>query len=209
MTFYRFARAVVCSVLKVLFAVRVTGYENVPTRGVYIVAPSHRSILDIPFAAFVTKRRIRFMAKRELFSSKFGARLFHALRAIPVDRGNTDRAALRAFQEALREGEPVGIFPEGTRYTGRELGALFDGAAYVALKLGVPIIPVGIGGSEEILEKGRVVPRLHKVRIVIGKPLVPPPVDGRIARSKIAALTDELRVSLQACLDEARSRAGV
>lgn len=209
MKFYRFARAVVLSVFKVIFRVRVIGREHAPAEGVFIVAPSHRSILDIPFTAFVTKRRIRFMGKKELFSSRFGSWLFTKLGGIAVDREATDRAALRASQRALEEGEPLAVFPEGTRRSGPVLGELFDGAAYLALKLGVPIVPVGIGGSEEILASGKVIPRFHKVAIVIGEPVLPPPADGVRRRSEFQALTEELRARLQTCFDEAEGAAGV
>jgi len=208
MSFYRFVRAVVLSVFKVLFRVRVHGRKNVPKRGVYIVAPSHRSVFDIPFAAFITRRRIRFMAKRELFSSRFGRWLFNKLGAISVDRTGTDRAALRETQAALGAGEPVGIFPEGTRRNGPALGELYDGVAYMAMKMGVPVLPVGIGGSEEILASGKVIPKLRKVVIVIGEPIPPTPSTGVRRRSEVQALTDELRTRLQECFDEARTGAG-
>jgi 1-acyl-sn-glycerol-3-phosphate acyltransferase len=208
MSFYRFVHAVVLSVFKLLFRVRVHGRKNVPKRGVYIVAPSHRSVFDIPFAAFTTRRRIRFMAKRELFSSKFGRWLFNKLGAISVDRTGTDRAALRETQAALEAGEPVGIFPEGTRRNGPVLGELYDGVTYMAMKMGVPVLPVGIGGSEEILASGKVIPKLHKVVIVIGEPITPTPSTGVRRRSEVQALTDELRTRLQECFDAARTAAG-
>jgi len=207
--FYRFARAIVLSVFKVVFRVRIKGREHVPKKGVYIVAPSHRSILDIPFTAFVTRRRIRFMAKRELFSSKFGGWLFRKLGAISVDRSGTDRTALRETEAALKAGEPVGIFPEGTRRNGPVLGELFDGVAYMALRLGAPILPVGIGGSEEILASGRLIPRPHKVVLVVGEPIVPGAVGGVRRRSDVQALTAQLRERLQDCFDTARREAGV
>jgi 1-acyl-sn-glycerol-3-phosphate acyltransferase len=204
--FYRFVRAIVCSAFKVLFRVRVAGKEHVPRRGVYIVAPTHRSVLDIPFAAFVTRRRIRFMAKKELFSSTFGRWLFRRLAAIPVDRDVADRSALRASQAALEGGEPIGVFPEGTRRSGAAVVDLLDGVAYLACKVGVPILPVGIGGSEQIMERGRVLPRIRKVALVVGPAIAPPPSTGRTRpRSEISALTEQLRESLQACLDEAQA----
>jgi len=205
---YRVLRAVVLSICKVLFRVRVTGREHVPRRGVYIVAPSHRSILDVPFAAFITRRRIRFMAKKEIFSTRIGRATFNVLGAIPVDRGATDRSALRACQEALEDGEPVGVFPEGTRNGGPTLGTMHDGVAYLALKLGVPIVPVGIGGSEEILASGKVLPRIRKVVVIIGPPIVPPARDGTRRRSEITDLTQELHVRLQRCFDDALDAAG-
>jgi len=214
-TFYRFVRAVVLSVFKVLFRVRVIGREHVPAHGVYIVAPSHRSILDVPFAAFVSRRRIRFMAKDELFSTRFGGWLFTKLGAIKVDRNATDRGALRASQQALEEGEPLAIFPEGTRRSGPAIEELFDGVAYLAGKLDVPILPVGIGGTQEILPSGKVLPRIHKVAVVIGAPIAPAGGTrgtggtGRVRkRSEIAALTAMLRASLQAAFDEANRLAG-
>jgi 1-acyl-sn-glycerol-3-phosphate acyltransferase len=207
--FYSFARALITGGCRLLFGVRVIGKENVPADGAYIVAPSHRSLLDIPIAAAITPRRIRFMAKESLFKTKFGAALFAALGAIRVERGTTDRGALRASQAALEEGEPLAIFPEGTRREGPKLGELYDGAAYVALKLGVPIVPVGIGGSEQILATQKLVPRLHRVRVVVGKPIRPAAVAGTVKRSQVGALTEELRVALQQCFDEARAQAGV
>jgi 1-acyl-sn-glycerol-3-phosphate acyltransferase len=204
--FYRFARAVICSAFKVLFRVKVTGKEHVPRRGAYIVAPTHRSVLDIPFAAFVTRRRIRFMAKKEIFTTRFGRWLFGLLAAIPVDRGGADRAALKAAQDALADGEPVGVFPEGTRRAGPAVVDLLDGVAYIALKAGVPILPVGIGGSERILARGQVLPRLRKVVLVIGPVITPAPGEGSVRkRAEVNALTDQLRQSLQIRFDAAEA----
>lgn len=207
--FYRVFRAIVLSLFKVVFRVRVIGKEHVPRRGVYVVAPSHRSILDIPFAAFITRRRIRFMAKKELFGTWFGRRFFDALAAIPVDRAVADRSALRAAQGALEAGEPIGIFPEGTRNAGPVLGDMHDGAAYLALKLGVPIVPVGIGGSEEILATGKILPRIKRVAVVIGPAIAPPDApDGVRRRSDVSKLTDTLREQLQECFEAALATVG-
>lgn len=212
MSFYRFARALLLFLCRVLWRVQVVGREHVPADGVYIVAPSHRSGLDIPFAATITRRRLRFMAKREIFSTRLGRKVFTALGAIKVDRGSTDRGALRASQAALREGEPLVIFPEGTRREGRAIVDLFDGCAYLSSKLSVPMVPVGIGGSGDILPRGRRWPRFPRVVVVVGPPVVPPeqPVDGsRVQRrSQVRALTEELRVALQECYDDALERSG-
>jgi 1-acyl-sn-glycerol-3-phosphate acyltransferase len=205
---YRLARAIVCSACKVLFRVRVTGKEHVPRHGAFIVAPSHRSILDVPFTAFITRRQIRFMSKRELLSTWIGRHLFSALGAIPVERGATDRSALRMATAALEQGQPVAVFPEGTRNSGPILGDLHDGAAYLASKLGVPIVPVGIGGSEEILASGKVLPRIKKVAVVVGPSIAPKASTGSVRRrADVTALTDALRTGLQACFDEARAAA--
>jgi 1-acyl-sn-glycerol-3-phosphate acyltransferase len=203
MTFYQFARGVVLSIFKVAFRVRVVGKERVPKHGAYIVAPSHRSILDVPFAAYITGRTVRFLAKDDLFSTAFGRRLFDALGAVEVERGTADRGAMRALEGVLERGEPVAIFPEGTRRSGPEIAELFAGAAYLSVKFGVPIVPVGIGGSEHILPKGKIFPRIHKVAVSVGQPLQPPVLDGRARRSAAKQLTEQLHTELQRCFDDA------
>jgi 1-acyl-sn-glycerol-3-phosphate acyltransferase len=208
MSFYRFARAIVLTMCKIVFRVRVVGKENVPRSGAYIVAPSHRSILDVPFSAFITTRTIRFLAKEELFSSWLGNKLFTSLGAVRVERGTADRAALRALEAELARGEPVAVFPEGTRESGPRLAPLFDGAAYLAVKAGVPIVPVGVGGSEDILPKGRILPRFRRVAVVVGKPIVPPVSDGRFRRSAATKVTDELAAELQRVFTDALLIAG-
>ena len=203
MSFYWFARTVVLSVFKVVFRVRVVGRERVPRTGAYIVAPSHRSILDVPFAAYITGRPIRFLAKDDLFTTPLGRRLFDALGAVEVERGTADRGAMRALEAVLAAGEPVAIFPEGTRHAGPEIAELFAGAAYLSVKFGVPIVPVGIGGSEHILPKGKVLPRLHRVAVSVGHPIQPTVPEGRARRSAAKRLTEQLQVELQRCFDDA------
>jgi 1-acyl-sn-glycerol-3-phosphate acyltransferase len=207
-SFYRVARAIVLSACKAIFRVRVVGRDRVPTSGAYIVAPSHRSILDIPFAAFITKRSIRFLAKDDLFANPLGRWFFDAMGAVEVERGTADRGALRALEAALVAGQPVAIFPEGTRKTGDEITELFDGAAYLAVKLGVPIVPVGIGGSEHILPKGKLLPRVHRVAVSVGRPIAPPVLETRARRAAAGRLTEALRIELQRCFDDANRLAG-
>jgi len=208
--FYRVAHAIILTPFKALFWVRVRGRGKVPRSGAFVVAPSHRSLMDIFFTGYITRRRIRFMAKEELFENRFLAWLFSALGGFPVARGSADRAALRAAQQALEGGEPVAVFPEGTRRHGRDVVGLFDGAAYLATRLGVPIVPVGIGGSEQILASGKTLPRLHKVAIVVGDPIQPPDHGaGRVRRQEVTNVTEKVGLELQSCFDEALALAGV
>jgi 1-acyl-sn-glycerol-3-phosphate acyltransferase len=202
-TFYQFARAVLLSICKLAFRVRVAGKERVPARGAYILAPSHRSVFDVPFAAYVTPRTVHFLAKDELFRTGLGRRFFQALGAVEVERGTADRGAMRALEGVLAAGEPVAIFPEGTRHSGPEIAELFAGAAYLSVKFGVPIVPVGIGGSEHILPKGKVLPRIHRVAVSVGRPLHPPVLEGRARRTAARGLTAELRAALQQAFDDA------
>ncbi len=206
--FYRFMRAVVMAVFRLLFRVQVTGTEQIPASGAYIVAPTHRSLADVPCISFITTRMIRFLAKVELLSNPVGRWFFGNCGAVPVERGTADRGALRVLEDVLRDGSPVAVFPEGTRGEGPELGPLFDGAAYLALKLGVPIVPVGIGGTEHILPTGSKVPRLHRVAVVVGRPLYPPDDVGGSRRKAAAKLTAELATELQQCFSRALTQSG-
>jgi 1-acyl-sn-glycerol-3-phosphate acyltransferase len=208
MILWRTVRAVVVGLCAVVFRVRVIGKQHVPADGASVLAPSHRSILDIPFSVFVTRRRVQFLAKQELFRSRLGGAIFPRLGGIPVERGTTDRAALRAADAVLAQGEPLAIFPEGTRQHGPQLGELYHGVAYLALRRQVPIVPIGIGGSEAILPKGRVIPRPRRVVVVVGEPIVPDADATGRRRSEVTALTARVRDGLQAAFDEATRRAG-
>ncbi|MGH8973768.1 MAG: lysophospholipid acyltransferase family protein [Acidimicrobiia bacterium] len=198
-------RGLVEVVCRALWRPRILHRERLPERGSYILAPSHRSNLDTPFVAVLTRRRLRFMGKAELFRRPGPARFFYALGGFPVDRAVTDRSAIRNAVAALEGGEPLVVFPEGTRRHGPVIEDLHDGVAYVAARCRVPIVPVGIGGSEEILARGRKLPRLKRVVLVVGEPLDPPSSDGPVRRSAVAALTERLRGELQQVFDEAQA----
>jgi 1-acyl-sn-glycerol-3-phosphate acyltransferase len=204
---YAVARSLVAVLSRLLWRARVVHRERLPASGAYVLAPSHRSVLDTPFLGCVTRRRIRFMGKAELWRRPWSARLLSALGGFPVERGMADRVALRAAVAALDGGEPLAVFPEGTRRSGPVVEDLHDGVAYLAARMGVPIVPVGIGGSEEILARGRKIPKLGRVVLVVGEPLDPPRRDGSVRRGDVAALTQRLRAALQEVFDEAEGRA--
>lgn len=206
---YWFVRNLVAVVCKLLWRIEVVHPERVPAVGACILAPSHRSYLDTPFLACVTSRRIRFMGKAELWKYGWPAKFFTALGGFPVDRAGADRAALRAAQSALEGGEPLGMFPEGTRRSGPVVEDLHHGVAFLAARLGVPIVPIGIGGSETILARGRKIPRFNRVVVIVGDPLRPPEraPGASVRRGDVAALTEDLRVAVQRLFDEAEAAA--
>jgi 1-acyl-sn-glycerol-3-phosphate acyltransferase len=203
---YAATRRLIIVVGTLLFRVKVVGKENLPTSGACVVAPVHRSNLDTPILAFVTRRRLRFMGKDSLWKSKL-AWYLTALGGFPVVRGTADREALRACEAILRRGEPLVMFPEGTRRSGEALAELFDGPAFLAARTGAPIVPIGIGGSEGVMPKGSKLIRPKKVTIVIGAPIVPPAPEGRVPRRVVRELTEQLGTALQKCFDDARALA--
>lgn len=192
------------------FRITITGQENVPTRGAFIVSPIHRSNLDTPVMALVTKRRVRFMGKESLWKSRFGAWYFTNLGGFPVDRGTADRGAIKATLAVIDRGEPVVMFPEGTRQFGPKVCEMFDGPAYIASRAQIPIVPVGLGGTERALGKGARFPRPTKITMVIGQPIMPEPPNesGRVPRREVRELTERLGDAIQELFDEAQRQAG-
>ena len=204
---YGFVRALVEGVCRLLWRIKVVHKERVPATGACVLAPSHRSFLDTPFLACVTRRRIRFMGKAELWKYGWSATFLSALGGFPVDRSGADRAAMRAAEAALSGGEPLGMFPEGTRRSGPVVEDLHHGVAFVAARMGVPIVPIGIGGSERILARGRRLPRLTRVVMIVGEPIEPPAraPGASVRRGDVTALTEQLQAAIQRLFDEAEA----
>ena len=122
MLFYRVVHFIVARGSALAFRARIRGRERLPRNGGYVLAPSHRSMMDIPFLAVVTPRRVRFMGKVQVFKIPVVGTLFRWLGGFPVLRDGTDRKAVRDSIEILREGEPLVIYPEGTRQHGAAKG---------------------------------------------------------------------------------------
>ena len=203
--FYRFARGIINLLCRVFWRVRVTGRENIPLSGAFVLAPVHRSNIDTMLACTVTPRRMRYMGKDSLWKNSVTGWLFSALGGFPVTRGTADREALRRCVYVLQSGQPLVMFPEGERKSGAIVEKLFDGAVYVAIKANVPIIPVGIGGSELAMQKGSKMVRPVRCAMVIGKPIDVGTSDGtRTARSSVKTISEELQLSLQNAFDAAQ-----
>ena len=208
--FYRFTWTLVWLLAKTLFRIRIFHRERIPGRGPFILAPIHRSYLDTPAGALVTARRLRWLVKESVWKSRLGGRVVTALGGFPVERGSADRAALRACQEALRRGEPMVMFPEGTRQHGPvvEANKMHAGPAFIALRAKVPIIPVGISGTDRAMPHGVRWIRPSKVVVVVGKPILAPLVEGRVPRRVVNELMERVRLGIQEAFDEAQVKTG-
>ena len=196
--FYTIVRGLVVAVCVGYTRARVIGKHNIPSSGPFLLAPIHRSNIDTPLAAAVTRRRMRFMGKDSIWKFKPIGWIISSLGAFPVTRGSADREALKRCIAVLESGEPLVLFPEGTRQSGPVVQPLFDGAAYVAVKAGVPIIPVGIGGSEGVMPKGSKMIYPRKCVLVVGEPIKAVADEtGRIPRSAVKDITETLAKDLQ------------
>lgn len=202
---YFVVRGLVAGFTRLWTRLSIEGREHLPATGAFVLAPVHRSIMDTPISSCLTRRRLRFMGKDSLWKRKPAAWLLSALGGFPVSRGTADREALRRCIAVLEAGEPLVLFPEGERKSGEVVQPLFDGAAYVALKAGVPIIPVGIGGSEAVMPKGSKFIHPRKVHVVIGAPITHAASGAKGARAAVHDVSAELHATLQRLFDQARA----
>jgi 1-acyl-sn-glycerol-3-phosphate acyltransferase len=190
----------------------IEGRENLPVTGGYVVAPgAHRSIIDTAVVAVTAPRTMfRFMGAESYFATPGLGWFLRAMGGFPVERSSTDREALRLAEDVLRSGEPLVIFPESTRFSGPHVQPLKDGAAFIAARAGVPLVPIGIGGGERSWPKGQKLPRPTRMAIIVGKPIYPATrAEGqRVKRSEIRRLTGELQANIQELFDRAQRQAG-
>ena len=145
-------------------------------------------------------------------TNRFAAWALVGAGCIPLDRDSrADKLALDASLKALREGKTLAVFPEGERKSGPEVFPMLDGAVWLSAKTNAPILPVGIGGSEQAMAKGKFIPKPRKVVILYGDLIpAPQPKEGskRVSRSEIRKSSEELRTTLQRLFDEAQKIAG-
>ena len=185
--FQKIALPCVSAAFHIYYGYRVTGRENVPEGGC-VICPNHSDVIDPPMAAAAigNKFTIRAMAKKELFSGGFFDRLITWLGAFPVDRSRADITAIKTALTAVKEGNKLLIFPQGTRGAGENEAK--EGAAMLAVRTKSPIVPV------YITEKKRF--RTH-ARVVIGKPFLPDP-----KTKDYAAVSEEILHRIYALREE-------
>ena len=198
---YHVSSAIARQTLFRLLDIRTVGLEHLSTAPPVIIAPVHRSNLDSLIIGVLGGRQLPTLSKASLFKFKPVAWWISCLGAIPLDREAADREATAAARKALDAGKPLMIFPEGTRQSGQHIGVLFDGTTWIATKTGASIVPVGIAGTEEALPHGAKFPKRGRVGVVAHEPIQMP--EGRVPRSALTAITQQLRESLQAANDKA------
>jgi len=165
--FYYIVKAICWLLLKIFWRMEIIGIENLPESGGLIIASNHVSYLDPAALVASLNRKIYFIAKKEVFKNTFVSFILKKLNAFSVDRENVDIIALKKAINILRKEEVLGIFPEGTRSSNGELQELKLGAIKIAMKTGVPILPVGIIGTHKIYPRGIKFPILFKHKIIV------------------------------------------
>lgn len=167
--YHAFKWSVVSPMLHAYFKIRIYGVENVPQQGPLVVVSNHASYFDPPTVSNCLRRPVAYMAKEELFKVPILAQAIKLYGAYPVSRGSADRAAIRAALECLEQGWAVGVFLEGTRTPDGQINAPKRGAALLAAKAKVPLLPVSLWGTEKIFQSGSPLPRPIPITVRIGK----------------------------------------
>ena len=203
---YGFMRQVIANSLRMYTRGTVEGRENLPD-GAFVLTPVHRSYIDTPISTWVQLRRMRYLGKDTMWKYELLGKLFTAMGAIPVARGAIDREALKRCIDVLASGQPLVLFPEGERKDGPTVHPLMDGAAFLASKAGVPLVPVGIAGSDKAMPRKAKFVYPRRVHVIVGAPFMVETNDkGRASREQLAAATDRLHGEIQALYDLALDR---
>ncbi|PMQ02544.1 MAG: 1-acyl-sn-glycerol-3-phosphate acyltransferase [Dictyoglomus sp. NZ13-RE01] len=159
--------------LRIFYKFEIKGIENIPKEGPAIIAPNHRSSLDVIVIASAIPRPIKALGKIERFKYPIFGRFARYLGGIPVDREHPDKSTIKTALEILKNGNLLLIFPEGTRIgSHKKIESAKRGVAYFASKTNAPIIPTAIVGADKIWPPERRIPKMRgKIKVVFGEPM--------------------------------------
>jgi len=158
-------------IFKLFFRLKVTGQQNIPQDGPFIIVANHSSLLDPVILGVSIKPKIIFVAAAYLFEIRWLGYLLRKANSIPVQREN-DIKAIKQSLKILQQGGVLGIFPEGGIDRQKNNLPVRAGAAYLATKVGVPIVPIKIKGADKVLPRGaKFIRSLNKIEVEIKKPI--------------------------------------
>lgn len=188
--FYRFSYNLV-GVELFFHRIKIEGRENVPQGGCLIVA-NHVSYMDPTTVGWAVAREIFYLGRKTLFKPPFWNWFLPMCNVLPIDRDGRDISGLRNIIKLLKSGQSVLLFPEGTRSTNGQLQAAEPGAGLVALKAGVPVLPVRVFGTFESFSRHHKFPRFHPIRVVIGKAYTPVVPEGCTEKQAYPRVAQEM-----------------
>jgi 1-acyl-sn-glycerol-3-phosphate acyltransferase len=194
-------RPAVHAVCRAYFGLQLRGVEHIPPAGPLVVTPNHQTYADPPLVTIPIRRRVYYMAWRQLFEVPGLSRLIRLLRAFPVDLEGRDPGAVREARRLLEAGAVVMIFPEGGRTMDGALGRFLPGAFRLAATVGAPVLPVTITGGHESWPPGRALPRPGRITITYHAPLSAPP--GADSRAAARDLAERARAAIASALPAA------
>lgn len=200
----KFLRWLIHTILKLITRIEITGYENLPEKGGFVIATNHLGFLDAPMAYYALDNWNLFIPVAEKWEENSLLKwLGGHLNFIFIDRFNPDLKAMREMIKRMEEGQTLIIAPEGTRARDEQMAQGKPGVAYLASKMGWQIVPVAIGGTEDRIFKSNL-KRFKRTRIMLtaGKPFALPPFPKENREEKLQEYTDEIMCRIAAMLPE-------
>jgi len=168
---YIVAKYIFLVIFKLFFRLKVTGQENIPQDGPFIIVANHSSLLDPVILGVSVRPKIIFVAAAYLFKIHWLGYLLRKANSIPV-QGENDISSLKRALKILQQDGILGIFPEGGVDRQKDDLPIKAGAAYLATKVGVPIVPIKIKGADKVLPRGaKFIRSLNKIEVEIKKPI--------------------------------------
>jgi 1-acyl-sn-glycerol-3-phosphate acyltransferase len=169
---YSLIRKILGPIIRKVWIEEIEGLENIPKDGPVIVASNHQSYFDFICFIAASPRKVHYLAAEKFYKSRVWRPVMNLTGQIKVDRLAHDKSEMyNKVYSALNQGEMIGIFPEGTRSSDGEIHKSFTGVAKFALGAKVPVLPVGIIGTYDIMSRNDKYPKLKKAKIKIGKPM--------------------------------------
>lgn len=159
---YKIAKFIISILFYPIYRIKVVGKQHIPKKGPVIICSNHTSNLDPPVVGITASRTIHFMAKEELFTGKLLGGILRRVHAFPVKRGLADRNALRSGLAILKEGETLGLFPEGTRSKDGKPGDALPGVGFFALRSQAEVVPCVIISDYKLF---------HRTKVIYGEPM--------------------------------------
>ncbi len=191
MNFYQFAKSVVYGALAPIYRFDVSGHEHFPKEGGVLICSNHIHALDPPVVGILAPRPVHFMAKEELFNAPILKTLIPRLNAFPVKRGMSDREAMRKAIQLLKDGNVVGLFPEGTRSKDGQLKKGLAGAGFFALRGNAVVVPTAIVGPYKPFKR---------LKVVYGEPM--DITTFREQKASAEVVTEAIMAEIQKLIDQ-------
>jgi 1-acyl-sn-glycerol-3-phosphate acyltransferase len=202
---YTFVRCILSLPTLLIYRVRAIGVENVPKSGALILAPNHFSQMDHFFVGLYLRRKVRFMAKSQMFGPPVLTYVYKHGGVFPVRRGHHDEEAIKTAATILEQGEMLLVYAEGGRSRSGKLKEVKPGIGRIALESGAPVVPVAIHGSERVRRWKRL--SFPKVTVRFGEPLSFP-VEGAPTHEHQLEVAQEIFAPVRGMYEELVTRSG-
>ncbi len=177
--FYWLIKGLFWPVAKIYFRLRILGVENIPKNGPALLVANHSSYLDPACLGSACPRKVHFLIKRLVFEKLMQKWFYRWMESIPINEGYPDLNAIKMALKMLKEGEIIGIFPEGQRNVEMQSSNWEHGVSLLAAKSGSPLIPVAIVGTDKALGINRFMPKPLSISIIFGNPILFPDLEKR------------------------------